>query len=187
MLAAEAEATEAARRDSDPAAYEMESWERDTIESAAALRPGQTITVELLDGRTIEVRPPKALAWITAAVKIQRCLRPLAMVVGMLRGIDNDIIESAEGQMLIFERMTSALSSSDVDVEATLSQMLGVVDAFAGQADGWSADQDIGDVLAVAAALVRVIDPGRYAHFFGQARAAVAAHAAAARCPGRAK
>lgn len=186
-MEAEAAMAEEERREADPDAYERKAWERETLETAAVLRPGQAEAVTLLDGRTIEIRPPKALNWITAAVRIQRCMRPLAMAVGMLRGVDKDMLESAEGQMLVFEKLTGVLSDRDINLEETLAQMLGVIDALTGMDEGWSAEQDLGDILAVAGALVRVIDPGRYAHFFGQARAAVRAQAAALRFQGPGK
>lgn len=189
---AEAEAAEAAEaeqelREADPEGTEREAWERETLETAAALRPGQAESVTLLDGRTIEVRPPKALAWITAAVRIQRAVKPLALAVGLLREVDEDMLKSPEGQMLVFERLATILGDRDVDIEGTLAQMLNVVDALLGREEGWAAEQELGDVLAVAGALVRVIDPGRYAHFFGQARAAVVAQAAGLRSQGRGK
>lgn len=131
-----------------------------------ALRHGNPRTVTLSTGQTLTVSEPKALAWMKALARLQKAIKPIAMLV-MAAVEAPELLETEEGRLAVFQNILGRLGS-EADIEATLEALMTACDALLGRDEGWCADQTPPDLMAVVAALLQVIEPGRYRYFFGQ-------------------
>jgi hypothetical protein len=184
--AREARARSARIQEIGPGAEEKERKEREwnaLVEAEAALlKPGGEIVVTLSGDRKMTVKEPLALAWARALGRVMTAIRPLTALWKATQDGNFKALEEADQTALALQLVNKYIDPDKY--EETVKGLFGALDALLGMDDGWAAaNLRLSDVARLALALVRVTPVEELAGFFGSARAAVAAQAAAALRP----